>query len=312
MQNRRAFLKKIAVGGTLFGFGSFPVEVFASSPSEILKLTILHSNDVHSRIDPFPDNDKKYPGMGGMAQKASLIKDIRAEVDNVLLLDCGDIFQGTPYFNFYHGELEMKLMTEMKYDAATMGNHDFDAGTDGFEKQLIHADFPIIISNYDFSNTILNNKTSAYKTFQKNNIKVGVFGLGIELKGLVPDTLYGNTIYLDPVSKAKEMVTILRDEEKCDYIICLSHLGYQYKDEKISDVLLAQQTEGIDLILGGHTHTFLDAPVNYKNLAGQSVLINQVGWAGVWLGRIDILFEKKRGKKWHSGKPVIVSKKKSE
>ncbi len=310
MQSRRTFIKKAAIGGTLMGLGSFPLQAFAAAEAQ--KLVILHSNDVHSRVDPFPDNDKKFPGMGGMAQKATLIKNIRVQEDNVLLLDAGDIFQGTPYFNFYHGELEMQLMSEMKYDAATMGNHDFDAGIDGFEKQLKHANFPIIVSNYDFTDTILNSKTLLYKTFQKKNIKVGVFGLGIELEGLVPDKLFGNTIYNDPVIKAKEMVNILRDDEKCDYIICLSHLGYQYKEEKISDIKLAQQTEGIDLILGGHTHTFLEAPVVYNNSLSEQVIINQVGWAGVWLGRLDIYFEKKRAKKWHSGKPVIVSKKTSE
>jgi len=307
MQNRRTFIKKIALGSAMAGLGSLSLESFAAVGAD--KLVILHSNDVHSRVDPFPDNDKKFPGMGGMANKAAIIKKIRAEADNVLLLDAGDIFQGTPYFNFYHGELEMKLMSEMQYDAGTMGNHDFDAGVDGFEKQLVHANFPILVANYDFTGTVLENKIQQYKVFQKKNIKVGVFGLGIELKGLVPEKLYDKIIYLDPVAKAKEMVSILRDQEKCEYIICLSHLGYQYKDDKISDVLLAQQTEGIDLILGGHTHTFLDAPVIYKNLADKEVLINQVGWAGVWLGRVDIFFEKKRTKKWHSGKPVKVSKK---
>ncbi|MBK7440373.1 MAG: metallophosphatase [Chitinophagales bacterium] len=307
MQNRRTFIKKIALGSAMAGLGSLSLESFAAVGAD--KLVILHSNDVHSRVDPFPDNDKKFPGMGGMANKAAIIKKIRAEEDNVLLLDAGDIFQGTPYFNFYHGELEMKLMSEMQYDAGTMGNHDFDAGVDGFEKQLVHANFPILVANYDFTGTVLENKIQQYKVFQKKNIKVGVFGLGIELKGLVPEKLYDKIIYLDPVAKAKEMVSILRDQEKCEYIICLSHLGYQYKDDKISDVMLAQQTEGIDLILGGHTHTFLDAPVIYKNLADKEVLINQVGWAGVWLGRVDIFFEKKRTKKWHSGKPVKVSKK---
>ncbi|MFZ1632943.1 MAG: metallophosphatase [Chitinophagales bacterium] len=307
MQNRRTFIKKIALGSAMAGLGSLSLESFAAVGAD--KLVILHSNDVHSRVDPFPDNDKKFPGMGGMANKAAIIKKIRAEEDNVLLLDAGDIFQGTPYFNFYHGELEMKLMSEMQYDAGTMGNHDFDAGVDGFEKQLVHANFPILVANYDFTGTVLENKIQQYKVFQKKNIKVGVFGLGIELKGLVPEKLYDKIIYLDPVAKAKEMVSILRDQEKCEYIICISHLGYQYKDDKISDVMLAQQTEGIDLILGGHTHTFLDAPVIYKNLADKEVLINQVGWAGVWLGRVDIFFEKKRTKKWHSGKPVKVSKK---
>lgn len=310
MQTRRSFIKKVALGSVLTGVGGFPLQSFAAGGVE--KLVILHSNDVHSRIDPFPNDDKKFPGLGGMANKAAIIKEIRAEEDNVLLLDAGDIFQGTPYFNFYHGELEMKLMSEMHYDAGTMGNHDFDAGIDGFDAQLIHANFPILVANYDFTGTLLENKIEKYKVFQKRNIKVGVFGLGIELSGLVPQNLYGNIKYQNPVEKAKEMVEILKNQEHCDYIICLSHLGYQYKDDKISDVLLAQQTEGIDLILGGHTHTFLDAPVIYKNSANNEVLINQVGWAGVWLGRVDIYFEKKRTKKWHSGKPVKVSKKTRE
>jgi 5'-nucleotidase len=310
MQTRRNFLKKIAISSAAASIGTLPLQSFAAVGTD--KLVILHSNDVHSRIDPFPDNDKKFPGMGGMANKAAIIKKIRAEEDSVLLLDAGDIFQGTPYFNFYGGELEIKLMSEMGYDAGTMGNHDFDAGIEGFEKQLKHATFPIIVSNYDFTGTALENKILKFKTFQKKNIKVGVFGLGIELKGLVPEKLYGEIVYQDPVVKAQEMVKILKEEEKCDYIICLSHLGYQYKDDKISDVQLAAQTEGIDLILGGHTHSFLEAPVIYKNLADKEVLINQVGWAGVWLGRVDIFFEKKRTKKWHSGKPVKVSKKTRE
>lgn len=310
MPTRRSFIKNAVAGATLAGLGGFPLEALASSGGT--KLVILHSNDVHSRIDPFPDDDKKFPGMGGMAAKAALIEQIRSQESNVLLLDAGDIFQGTPYFNFYHGELEMKLMTQMRYDAATMGNHDFDAGIDGFALQLPHAQFPILVANYDFSDTVLHNKVLRYTTFQKQEIKVGVFGLGIELKGLVPDSLYGSIKYHDPVPVAQEMANVLRDQEKCDYVICLSHLGYQYDNDKISDVLLAQRTEGIDLILGGHTHTFLDAPVKYKNLADEEVLVNQVGWAGVWLGRIDVFFERKKAKKWHSGKPVMVSKKTRE
>lgn len=310
MPTRRDFIRKTATGSALVGLGALSLESLA--PDSVQKLTILHSNDVHSRIDPFPDDDKKYPGMGGMARKAALISAIRAQEDNVLLLDAGDIFQGTPYFNFYHGELEMKLMTQMQYDAATMGNHDFDAGIDGYAEQLKHAGFPILVANYDFTDTVLQNKVLRYTTFQKKEIKVGVFGLGIELAGLVPSSLYAQTKYLDAVTVAQEMANVLRYDEKCDYVICLSHLGYSYKDDKISDVKLAQSTEGIDLILGGHTHTFLDAPVKYKNLADLEVVVNQVGWAGVWLGRIDIFFERRKGKKWHSGKPVMVSKKTSK
>lgn len=310
MPTRRRFIQQVVAGGALAGLGGFPLEAMAASG--VQKLVILHSNDVHSRIDPFPDDDKKFPGMGGMANKAALIRKIRSEEPNVLLLDSGDIFQGTPYFNFYHGELEMKLMSEMGYDAGTMGNHDFDAGIDGFAQQLTHARFPILVANYDLSDTVLHDKVLRYTTFKKQEIKVGVFGLGIELNGLVPASLYGNTRYLDPVTVAQETANILRYDEQCDYVICLSHLGYTYESEKISDVRLAQSTTGIDLILGGHTHTFLEEPVKYKNPADLDVYVNQVGWAGVWLGRIDVFFEKRRGKKWHSGKPVMVSKKTSE
>lgn len=306
MQNRRKFIKHISAASLLLGAGNFPVQALAEGG--LHKLTILHSNDVHSRIDPFPDDDKKYPGMGGMAQKAALIKKIREQEENILLLDSGDIFQGTPYFNFYHGALEMQLMTAMQYDAATMGNHDFDAGIDGFSQQLVHAKFPIIISNYDMSDTPMYNNYLPYKVFKKQHIKIGVFGLGIELEGLVPKTLYGNTKYLDPIQIAKTYIQILKYDEQCDYIICLSHLGYSYTGNKISDITLAEQTEGIDLILGGHTHTFLENPQLYKNIANENVIINQVGWAGVWLGKIEIFFEKKSGKKWHSGSPVIISK----
>lgn len=310
MSTRRTFIRQVVAGSALAGMGAFPVEAFAAGGGT--KLVILHSNDVHSRIDPFPDDDKKFPGMGGMAAKAALIAEIRKQQPNVLLLDAGDIFQGTPYFNFYHGELEMKLMSQMQYDAATMGNHDFDAGIDGFAEQLPHATFPILVANYDFTDTLLQDKVLQYATFQKQEIKVGVFGLGIELKGLVPESLYGKTRYLDPIKTAQETADVLRNTEGCDYVICLSHLGYQYADTKVSDIVLAQNTSGIDLILGGHTHTFLEAPVKYKNLAEKDVYINQVGWAGVWLGRIDIFFEKNRVKKWHSGKPVVVSKKTSK
>lgn len=306
MQNRRKFIQQISTGALIAGMSNFPIEVFAGN--EVQKLTILHSNDVHSRIDPFPADDKKFAGLGGMAQKSACIQKIRAEENQVLLLDSGDIFQGTPYFNFYHGELEMKLMSEMQYDAATLGNHDFDAGMDGFAEQLPHANFPFIVSNYDFTNTELNGKIHPYKIIEKDKIKIGIFGLGIELKGLVPDKLFGDTIYIDPILTANKMTEILKEDEKCDYIICLSHLGYQYKNDKISDIVIAQQTKDIDLILGGHTHTFLERPLTYKNIANEEVLINQVGWGGVWLGRIDIFFEKKSRKKWHSGNPVIISK----
>lgn len=255
------------------------------------KLTILHTNDTHSNIDPFPENHAKYPGLGGVAKRYELIEQIRGEEAHVLLLDAGDIFQGTPYFNKYHGLLEMKLMTRLGYDAATMGNHDFDIGLEGFQRAREFADFPFVCSNYDFSETTLKAETQPNTIIRKGTIKIGIFGLGVELKGLVPDTKYGKTTYHDPVAIANEQAAHLK-KQGCDLVICLSHLGYAYESDKISDVQLAAKTRNIHLIIGGHTHTFLDEPTALSNLDGDTVLVNQVGWAGLNLGRIDFTFEK--------------------
>src|SRR5690606_30548391 len=217
------------------------------------KLTILHTNDQHSRIEPFDSSYSKNPNQGGFARRASLIQKIRQEEPNVLLLDSGDIFQGTPYFNFFGGELEFKLMSMMGYDAATMGNHDFDNGLEGFKNVRRHAKFPFICSNYDFSDTILDGQTEPYRIFNKDGIRVGIFGLGIELAGLVGKKSYGETEYLDPIEMAQEYSELLRKDKKCDLVICLSHLGFDYGEnsKKVSDKVLAVNTSDIDLILGG-------------------------------------------------------------
>ncbi len=306
--DRRSFIKNSGLTGFLLTTGTFPLLADMEDPN-ITRLTILHTNDVHSRIEPFPMDGSKNEGLGGAAKRATLIKRIRKEQKNVLLLDAGDMFQGTPYFNFFGGEVEMKLMSQMGYDAATIGNHDFDGGMDGLERQLKHANFPILISNYNFDNTILNGKTQEYKIFNKDGIKIGVFGLGIELNGLVPPTLYKETQYLDPLTEAQKYASILKNDEKCDYIICLSHLGFKYgpTEEKISDIFLATNTQDIDLILGGHTHTFLKAPERLSNKLGKPVLINQVGWAGIVLGRLDIYFEKNKKDTCVTCKNLLVS-----
>ncbi len=291
--DRRNFIMNGTFTGLLMTTGAFPLLASYLEP-EITKLTILHTNDVHSRIDPFPMDGSRNEGLGGVAKRATLIKRIREESKNVLLLDAGDIFQGTPYFNFFGGEIEMKLMSELGYDAATIGNHDFDGGMDGLDKQLQFANFPLLITNYDFGNTVLNNKTKPYKIFSKAGLKIGVFGLGIELKGLVPDKLYKETIYSDPIVAAEKWGATLKQDEKCDFVICLSHLGYKYSENKVSDIDLAKNTSYIDLIIGGHTHTFMKEAERYTNMAGKPVLINQVGWAGIQLGRIDVYFEKNK------------------
>jgi 5'-nucleotidase len=223
----------------------------------------------------------------------NLIQKISSEEENVLLLDAGDIFQGTPYFNMFGGVIEMKVMSKMGYDAATMGNHDFDGGMDGFLKAKEYADFPFLCSNYDFSETILKNQTQDLLIKEIGGLKVGIFGIGVELKGLVPDDKFGETVYLDPVENANRVALELK-KKGCDLIICLSHLGYQYESDKISDLKLAAATKNIHLIIGGHTHTFLDKPTEVKNSEGQIVLVNQVGWGGIHLGRIDFDIEMKR------------------
>ena len=286
---RRNFIQQTAATGAFIGLGGLSLSFSKNAKNHI---TILHTNDVHSHIEPFGPNDGRNPNMGGVARRATLVEQIRAENPNTLLLDAGDIFQGTPYFNFYGGELEFKLMSKLKYDAATLGNHDFDNGLDGLLAQMPHAEFDFISSNYNFSNTILDGQTSPFKIFMKDGVKIGVFGVGVELSGLVNESLYKETKYLDPVEIATEMTRILKQKQKCDLIICLSHLGYEYKnDSKVSDVLLAKQTKDIDLIIGGHTHTFLDKPTILQNLDGKKVLVNQVGCYGLYLGRIDFYLD---------------------
>ena len=288
MTNRRNFIKNTSLGVIGLSFLSKPI--FADN--EIKKITILHTNDMHSRIEPFSSGS--YKGFGGMAQRSSIIKEIRKKEKNVLLFDSGDIFQGTPYFNYFGGELEFKLMSEMKYDAAVLGNHDFDNGINGLKKQLRHANFPFLISNYDFKKTILKDQFKPYKIFIKDNIKVGVFGLGIELEGLVPKELYKETIYLDPIKKSKFYSNKLKNELGCDLVICLSHLGLQYENNKISDITLAKKSKFIDLIIGGHTHTFLKKPKIITNAINKKVIINQVGWGGINIGKIDFIFKQNK------------------
>lgn len=297
MYTRRKFIKTSAYAGAgLAGLALFPSSALARG-RETVKLTILHTNDQHSHIEPFLDNDPKYPGLGGMARRAAVIEQIRNIEENVLLFDAGDIFQGTPYFNKYGGELEFKLMSIIGYDASAIGNHDLDNGLEGLDKMLPHAAFSFICSNYDFSDTILHQKISQYKIFNKGGIKIGVFGLGIELAGLVGKKLYGNTQYYDPIASVAQMAFFLKQKMKCELVICLSHLGFKYAKKKIDDWSLAEESMNIDLIIGGHTHTFLDKPLRLKGRDGKEVLVCQAGWTGVRLGRIDYYFSHKAKKK---------------
>ncbi len=313
MQNRRKFITQAALAaGSLLA--SHHLFAGINDNNAVSKLTILHTNDVHSRLEPFAMDGGKNQGLGGVAARAELINKIRSEQEHVLLLDAGDIFQGTPFFNIYKGEPEMKAMAAMGYDAATMGNHDFDAGLENFSTQLRKANFPLLLCNYDFTNTPMEFNYQPYKIFKKGKIKIGVTGVGIEMKGLIPDNLTGNTKYLDPIENANRMADKLKHEKGCDMVICLSHLGYKYKEDqnRMSDLILAKETDNIDLIIGGHTHTFMDAPVVLKNKSGSDVLVNQVGWAGIILGRLDFEFSKLKNKNLAKSHTVVIGKKTSE
>lgn len=287
---RRIFLRNTAASTSLLTLGGFGLHS-CSSPAK-KHITILHTNDVHSHIDAFPKAHSEFPGLGGLARRAGLVDHIRTENPNTLLFDAGDIFQGTPYFNFYGGELEFKLMSMLNYDAATIGNHDFDNGIGGLLAQMPNAKFQFVASNYDFSNTVMDGFTKPYLMYEKDGVKIGVYGLGIQLEGLVTKQLYKETEYLDPYERATDMETLLKEKENCDLVICLSHLGYAYENpNKPDDLKLAKRTKYTDLFIGGHTHTFLEKPTVVINASDREVLVNQVGCFGVNLGRVDFYFD---------------------
>jgi len=288
MSNRRNFIKQSVLGAGALAF--LPNELFASG--ELVRLTVMHTNDLHCHIDPFPDSNAEFPGRGGMVRLASLISKIRAENPNFVLLDAGDMFQGTPYFNYFKGDLMLKLMSQMGYDGGTVGNHEFDNGMPGIASALKFAKFPIISSNYDFSDTLLSGMVVKHQVLEKAGIKIGIYGLGIELDGLVGQSNYANTHCLDPLETALKMERMLKLEYACDLVICLSHLGMGYESMRISDKTLAPQTKYTDLIIGGHTHTFLEKPLELKNKDGKLILVNQAGWASLIAGKIEFVFDR--------------------
>jgi 5'-nucleotidase len=290
--NTGTFTAGTLMPGFLWSYGSDDYNVMRGAHS----LTILHTNDQHSRIDPFPKNAPRHAGEGGFARRHALIQLIRKETQGrLLLLDAGDVFQGTPYFNYYGGKLEFDLMSRMGYDACTLGNHDFDNGLDGLSKAMPYARFPFVCSNYGFENTILKSRIRPYLIIRKGGIKVGIYGLGISPENLIPEKLFGPVRFMDPVAKALEMEALLYEKHQCQLIICLSHLGYKYeKESRPSDVMLALQLRYTHLIIGGHTHTFMDQPDLLTGAGGQKVIVTQAGWAGLRLGRIDFQFDEKK------------------
>ena len=251
------------------------------------KIVILHTNDTHSRIEPLPETDRTGADKGGVVRRASYIDKVRKENKNVLLLDAGDFLQGTPYFNLFKGEVEVKAMNLMKYDAATLGNHEFDYGLAVLAEVIGNADFPIITSNYDFSGTPLEGLVKPYFIMKKDGVKIGIIGICVQPQGLIASENYKGMKFLDPVKTANEMAALLRTKHKCDMVICLSHLGYQ------QDLTLAESTRNIDLIIGGHSHTYMEKPEFRKNLVGKEVMIHQTNGRGIFVGKIEAELEKK-------------------
>lgn len=305
MWNRRDFLKNISVAGLFLGTGIIP-KVVSARKKALQKITVLHTNDLHSRIEPFPKADPEFGGLGGFARIHALVQKIRKEEELVLLFDAGDVFQGTPYFNFFKGEAEFKLMSKIGYDAGSIGNHEFDNGIEGIASQLKHLNFPLLNANYDFSGTELEGRIPAYKIFDKGDLRIGVFAVGVDLDGYVEPKNRGSISYNDPVDVSEKMVSILKDQNDCDLVICLSHLGYKSFSDGDCDLDFAKRSRGVDLIIGGHTHTLMQTPERVLNLDGEEVLINQVGWAGIALGRIDFYVDKKNKTKLVSSKLLSV------
>lgn len=242
-------------------------------------LTILHTNDTHSQVEPKPNNQ------GGYARRMGLIKEERKADRYLLLVDAGDFCQGTPYFNYYHGRVELDAMNRMGYDAGTLGNHEFDNGLDTLAAVLQTAKFPIVCANYDFTGTVMEGVVKPFTIVQKGQLKIGIFGLGCDPKGIIADKNFEPAVYLAPYPIAQAMADTLR-AQGCDIVVCLSHMGtYGKAEEDVCDVQLAKHTRGIDVIIGGHTHKLYDN-LRVANLDGDSIPLAQMGKSGVYLGKI--------------------------
>lgn len=252
-------------------------------------LVILHTNDVHSNIEPLASG--RNAGKGGFQRRANYIKSIRETHANVLLLDAGDYNQGTPYYTLFKGEAEIMLYNAMGYDAVCLGNHEFDDGQELLAKRLERAEFQTLCANYDFSRSPLKKVVKPYTIIEKGGKKIGIIGVLLDLKGYVPESARAGIKYKNPIGVVNKLAKKLKTKDKCHIVIVLSHLGYDGgTKERPSDTELAKYTKNVDLIIGGHSHTFLEEPTIVKNSAGKDVVINQTGAHGVFVGRIDINF----------------------
>lgn len=256
------------------------------SAQDTKKLILLHTSDVHSRIEPVNQKGDRNYNEGGFVRRAAFLKQFRKEHENLFLFDCGDISQGTPYYNMFQGEVEVRLMNEMGYDAMTIGNHEFDFGMDNMTRIFKMADFPVVCANYHLEATPLKDIVKPYVIFEKYGLKVGVFGLGADPQGLIQANKCEGLVYEDPVA-ASDRITALLKGEGCDVIVCLSHLGFEM------DQQLVAKTRDIDVVLGGHSHTFMEGPKTYLNIDGQEVYVMHTGKSGVRVGCLDLTLQRK-------------------
>lgn len=256
-----------------------------------LKLVILHTNDTHSQVEPTEKSALKTSDMGGYARRIGVINDIRSKEKHVLLLDAGDFSQGTPYFNFFNGRIEVDAINRMKYDAVTLGNHEFDNGIDTLATILSKAEFPIVSSNYVLTNTALKDRVTPFLVLKKFGLRIGIMALNVEPKGLIIENNYRGLQFEDPIQKAQTMAEYLKKEQKCDLIICLSHLGSDAAAKEVNDFQIARLSRYIDVIIGGHSHTLLEN-AREKNALGRDVVIAQVGKSGLYLGKIELIIRK--------------------
>lgn len=304
-QKRRDFLKG-ALAASLAGYLT-PQSILAHNESvggainETTTITILHTNDTHSQMEPFSAGMRN-AGMGGVARRAAFVKSVRKQNPNTLMCDGGDWFQGTPYFNFYRGEVEVKAMSAIGYDVVTMGNHDFDEGVENLARVLKLAKFQVVSCNYDVSNSPLKEFVKPYVVRNLSGLKVGLFGMGIDFTGLVLADKHIGVTWRNPLEVVPGIVEKLRKEEKVDLLVGMSHLGYRYEaePERVSDLKVAEANPEIDFIVGGHTHTFMKAPHVVKHANGRETLLFQVGFGGVNVGRVDFTFQQRKLTGWRS------------
>jgi len=251
-------------------------------------LVILHTNDTHSQLEPYLTGEGANSEKAGILRREALIRKVRSEETNVLVFEAGDFVQGTPYFNIFKGEAEVDLMNFLKLDAVVLGNHEFDNGIEALASMLKKANFPIVCTNYDVSHTVLKDIVKNWLIVKRGKLLIGVVGACINPKGLIMNSNFDGVIWMDPISTIEARAAWLKEKKKCDVVICLSHLGYENDNGKPDDLTLAQNSRHIDVIVGGHSHSFLEKPTLKHNLNGDTVIINQVGKSGLYLGRLDL------------------------